>query len=91
MVLLIKCKKLCLRCLSGFCVRQSSKLREIPQFHLISWFGNFVEKHSFHIRKLAEITVLYAVVNSLLFLSYYLHDDIIAQAKCDFNRVAFGA
>ena len=34
-------------------------LRKIPSFHLISWCGNFV-----HTRKLAEITVFYAVVLS---------------------------
>ena len=25
----------------------SKTLRRMPQFHLISWFGNFVESHSF--------------------------------------------
>ena len=37
-------------------------LGKIPQFQLIFWCGNFVEQHSFHTRKLGEITVFYAVV-----------------------------
>ena len=36
-------------------------LRKIPWFHLISWCGNFVERYSFHTRKLSEITVFRAV------------------------------
>ena len=28
---------------------QESALRKIPQFHLISWWGNFVERQSFRI------------------------------------------
>ena len=28
-------------------------------FHLIPWYGNFVERHSFHTRKLGEVTVLF--------------------------------
>ena len=35
---------------------------KIPQFHLISWCGNFVEKHSFQITKLSEIAVFYEVI-----------------------------
>ena len=45
----------------GSCIRT---LRKMSLFHLISWCGNFVEGHSFHIvssRKLSEITALYAV------------------------------
>ena len=54
-----------------------STLHKIPQFHLISWCGNFIERNSFrkspkfmpkfclstnfHTRKLQEITVFYAV------------------------------
>ena len=43
--------------------------RKIPKFHLISWCGNFVERHgncvfpqNFHTRKLVEISVFYAVI-----------------------------
>ena len=46
----------------------STTLRKISKFHLISWCGNFVERHSFrrvsgdfHTAKLGEITVFYAV------------------------------
>ena len=50
-------------------------LRKIPQFHQISWCGNFMERHSFgkvrnyaetafpqnfHTKKLGEITVFFA-------------------------------
>ena len=33
----------------------------MPLFHLISWCENFVERHSFHTRKLGEKTVFNAV------------------------------
>ena len=41
-------------------------LRKIPKFHLISWCGNFTERHSFGsfgrpTRKLGGISVFYAV------------------------------
>ena len=40
-------------------------LRKMPKFHLISWFGNFVERHiftqNFHTRKLDVISVFYAM------------------------------
>ena len=39
-------------------------LRKMPLFHLISWRGNFVERHSFRTRKLGEITTFYAVISS---------------------------
>ena len=28
-------------------ITQTLALRQIPKFHLISWCGNFVERHSF--------------------------------------------
>ena len=56
-------------------------LRKIPKFHLISWYGNFVERHSFpklfgscafpqnfHTEKLGEITVFYGVQISTSFI-----------------------
>ena len=55
-------------------------VRKIPKFHLISWFGSFVERHIFHsylklcgnctfpqdfrTKKLGKITVFYAVKES---------------------------
>ena len=36
-------------------------LRKRPKFSIISRCGNFVEAHSFHTRKLGEITVFYAM------------------------------
>ena len=36
-----------------------------PKFSIISRCGNFVEAHSFHTRKLGEITVFYAMKVSL--------------------------
>ena len=39
---------------------ESHILRKIPKRHLISWCGNFVERHSFYTRKLGEILVFYA-------------------------------
>ena len=38
-------------------------LRKISKFHLISWWVNFMERHS---RKLSEIMVFYAALFSLL-------------------------
>ena len=35
-------------------------LRKIPQFHLIFWCGNFVERHIFYIVS-GDFTVFYAV------------------------------
>ena len=60
----------------------SPSLRKVQIFHLISWCGNFVKRHSFwancpklsrnyafpqnfQIRKLGEITVFYAVRETL--------------------------
>ena len=46
-------------------------LRKIPKFHLISWCGNFEERYSFRIvsgdspRKLGEISVFYAVIDTI--------------------------
>ena len=36
-------------------------LHEIPQFLLISWYGNFVERRSFNTRKLGKYMVFYSV------------------------------
>ena len=51
--------------------RSELSLRKIPWFHLISWCGNFAERHSFrivsaerhsfHTRKSGEITVIISV------------------------------
>ena len=48
-------------------------LRKIPQFHLISWYRNFVERHSFRIvRAICEITVFYAAELSLHFKIWHI-------------------
>ena len=40
-----------------YCLSGKKSLRKIPKLHLISWCGNFVERHS----QLGEISVFYAV------------------------------
>ena len=56
--------------ISGEKFVNSLTLRKIPKFHLISWCGDFLERHSFcivsddfHTMKLCEITAFYAVLN----------------------------
>ena len=54
--------------LSELAHSENFALRKIPQFHLISWCGNFVEGHSFHIVSggSPEITVFFTVsINGL--------------------------
>ena len=45
----------------SFVIISERTLCKIPKFHLIFWLGKFVEKQSFHTRKLVEITTFYAV------------------------------
>ena len=64
-------------------------LRKVPQFHLISWCGNFPEKHNLrklllstnlHTGKLGEITVFYAVARRRRRVKSYI-DNIVPCGK----------
>ena len=66
------------------CVQGNVLLRKIPYFYLISWRGNFVERHSFrmklcgncafpqnfHTRKLCEVTVFFVVLVNEMHLKF---------------------
>ena len=70
-------------------------LQKITKFHQISWCRNFVERHSlcrnfcgncafaqyFHIMKLGEISVFYAVIDAWHGSKYAFEDDVISTVR----------
>ena len=51
-------------------------------FHLIPWYGNFVERHSFHTRKLGEVTVFFVEYASHKYeIQQYYSKPILYQYK----------
>ena len=59
-----------------------SALRKIPKFHLISWYGDFVEKRSYETRKLGEMLVFYIVRHKMLQLSFRHFNQLFRKLSC---------
>ena len=73
--------------------RGKKSLQKIPQFHLISWCGNFVERHSFHFKKLGEITIyseatIWRCSVKKVFLEISQKSQESTSARVFFNKVA---